>query len=163
MGAQSENPPVEGPGDSVPEYEAILRMVANAPRKFPIPHKVGRKNLEQAFLTSFELIGGVPRLAMWADQNPTEFYRLITKLFPQHMEAKVGVNDTLAAILMRMGRSPQTHEGSVTDAELLPSPEAPALSAPAVDTMVHTREHSHAQDHSSVATRGPVPSSVEAE
>jgi len=29
------------------------------------------------------MIGGVPRFALWADANPTEFYRLYGKLLPQ--------------------------------------------------------------------------------
>lgn len=31
-------------------------------------------------LSVFEQIGGAPRMAAWADQNPTDFY---TKLFPK--------------------------------------------------------------------------------
>lgn len=31
-------------------------------------------------LSVFEMIGGAPRMASWADQNPTDFY---TKLFPK--------------------------------------------------------------------------------
>src|SRR4051812_26206729 len=30
-------------------------------------------------LSTFEMIGGLPRMASWADDNPTDFY---TKLFP---------------------------------------------------------------------------------
>lgn len=93
--------------DEVPEYAEILRRVADSPRNYPIPRKVSRAHLEQAFLTSFELIGGVPRLALWADQNPDKFYALLSKLFPQKMEAKVGVDESLAKILMSMGRAPR--------------------------------------------------------
>lgn len=32
---------------------------------------------------AFELIGGVPRLALWADKNPTEFYKICAKTIPQ--------------------------------------------------------------------------------
>lgn len=101
------------PGE-IPEYSAILAKVASSPRNFPIPRKVSRKNLEQAFLTSFELIGGVPRLALWADANPGQFYALASKLFPQQVQAKVGVDESLAAILMKMGSTPEKPvEGSL--------------------------------------------------
>lgn len=144
-------------GDEVPEYAEILRRVADSPRNYPIPRKVSRKHLEQAFLTSFELIGGVPRLAVWADQNPDKFYALLSKLFPQQMEAKVGVSESLAAILTKMGSPrPTVHDMSnVSDAEIIPpAPVAQPQSIPgysekdtgsipvggATDTMVHTRE-----------------------
>lgn len=103
--------------DEVAEYAQILRQVADSPRNYPIPRKVGRKQLEQAFLTCFELIGGVPRLALWADRNPDKFYALITKLFPQHMEGKVKHEHSLVELLTEMGKAPPMLE--VSDAEVL--------------------------------------------
>lgn len=121
--------------ESVPEYQEILNRVASAPRNYQVPRRVSRRQLEQAFLTSFELIGGLPRLALWADSNPTEFYRLISKLFPQQVEAKIGADESLASILTRMGRVPATLEAQ--DAEVLSVEQRPALDVPA-----HTRtEH----------------------
>lgn len=40
----------------------------------------------RAFQQAFEMIGGVPRLALWADQNPTKFYALYSKLVPSSAE-----------------------------------------------------------------------------
>lgn len=40
-----------------------------------------RKVLE-AFHEAFDLIGGVPRLAYWAHQNPNEFFKLYGKMLP---------------------------------------------------------------------------------
>lgn len=34
-------------------------------------------------LSTFEMIGGLPRMANWADENPTDFY---TKLFPKMIQ-----------------------------------------------------------------------------
>lgn len=44
-----------------------------------------RKRVEQAFLEVFELIGGVPRLALWANQeeNYGEYLKLFAKLMPK--------------------------------------------------------------------------------
>jgi hypothetical protein len=45
-----------------------------------------RKAIEQAFLETFEMIGGVPRLATWAhssDENYGEFLKLLTKFAPK--------------------------------------------------------------------------------
>ena len=45
-------------------------------------------------LSVFEMIGGAPRMAAWADQNPTDFY---TKLFPKMISRsqQVDVSGTL--------------------------------------------------------------------
>ena len=42
-----------------------------------------RQRVVSAFTEAFDLIGGVPRLAMWAHVNPTEFFKLYAKLLPQ--------------------------------------------------------------------------------
>lgn len=44
-----------------------------------------RKDVEQGMLECFELIGGVPRLAIWANdpENYGEFLKLLSKLFPK--------------------------------------------------------------------------------
>ena len=45
-------------------------------------------------LSVFEMIGGAPRMASWADQNPTDFY---TKIFPKMISRsqQVDVSGTL--------------------------------------------------------------------
>lgn len=44
-----------------------------------------RKNIEQAFLETFELVGGIPRLAIWANdpENYGTFLQLMMKLAPK--------------------------------------------------------------------------------
>lgn len=41
-----------------------------------------RMDVVNAFSTAFEMIGGVPRLALWANANPDKFYPLYAKLMP---------------------------------------------------------------------------------
>ena len=50
--------------------------------KFTRTSKVTRQDVVNAFTNAFQMIGGVDRLALWADQNPSEFYRLYGKLLP---------------------------------------------------------------------------------
>jgi hypothetical protein len=52
--------------------------VLTAPRR-----KFERQRFLDAMAEAFEAIGGVTRLAMWADSNPTEFYKLMGKTIPQ--------------------------------------------------------------------------------
>jgi len=64
-----------------------------------IPH-AGRYARE-AVLLAFEMIGGVERMASWAEANPTEFYtRLFTKVITREVEvsASQGVEDLLARL-----------------------------------------------------------------
>jgi hypothetical protein len=42
-----------------------------------------RQRVLQSLDEAFELIGGVPRMAIWAHHNPTEFYKLWGKTIPQ--------------------------------------------------------------------------------
>jgi hypothetical protein len=60
------------------EMSRKCRAVTQAPRR-----KFDRDKFLSAMDEAFELIGGVPRLAHWADQNPTEFFRLMGKTIPQ--------------------------------------------------------------------------------
>ena len=45
-----------------------------------------KENLEN----TFELIGGVPAFALWADNNRSEFYRLYNKVLPLQLEGQDG-------------------------------------------------------------------------
>ena len=59
----------------------------------------------ECVLTAFEMIGGVDRMADWADKNPDQFF---TKLFPKvitkevEVTASAGIEDLLA----QLDRSP---------------------------------------------------------
>jgi len=50
-----------------------------------------RRQIEQAFLESFEMIGGIPRLAIWANDpdNYGQFLQLMMKLSPKEATAAV--------------------------------------------------------------------------
>lgn len=65
-------------------------IVANADAgNPPIPTRVRRQrdgfnrmDVVNAFQNAFEMIGGVPRLALWANQHPDKFFPLYAKLMP---------------------------------------------------------------------------------
>jgi hypothetical protein len=46
-----------------------------------------RKQIEQAFLETFDLIGGIPRLAIWAnnEENYGQFLALLMRMAPKEM------------------------------------------------------------------------------
>lgn len=60
-----------------------------------------RKDMEQGFLECFELVGGVPRLAIWANEpkNYEAFLRLLMKFAPKDLtERGAGVINFVSSI-----------------------------------------------------------------
>lgn len=49
---------------------------------FPKKGNLTRQSVVAAFADAFEQIGGVSRLALWADTHPEEFYKLYARLLP---------------------------------------------------------------------------------
>lgn len=65
--------------------ETQLNDIANAPKKvlkFSRAEKVTRQDVVNAFTNAFQMIGGVYRLALWADSNPGDFFKIFGKLLP---------------------------------------------------------------------------------
>ena len=73
--------------------------------RVPRAKGVNRKQVVQAFQSAFELIGGVPRLATWANENETDFYRLYAKLLPsQNSEAMGEKNEMVIKHVLPRGK-----------------------------------------------------------
>lgn len=73
-------------------WEETLTTLANKPGtqvQVPRSADVKRTQVVNAFLDAFQLIGGTPRLALWGHENPTEFYRLWSKLAPRQLEQEM--------------------------------------------------------------------------
>jgi hypothetical protein len=62
-----------------PELTRLLErgLIGNS-----LPPVLKDSKAAKAFQQAFEMIGGVPRLALWADQNPGKFYQIYSKLVP---------------------------------------------------------------------------------
>lgn len=73
--------------DIVPkdDFEFHLSEQARISRQFAKPTKAKHKLLAAAD-EAFDMIGGVPRFALWADTNPTDFYKLYAKTLPQNID-----------------------------------------------------------------------------
>ena len=57
--------------------------------KKKLPKELKGQKAADAFQHAFELIGGIPRLALWADKNPTAFFSLYSKLIPATVKAQI--------------------------------------------------------------------------
>ncbi|MCJ7432759.1 MAG: hypothetical protein MUO77_04660 [Anaerolineales bacterium] len=77
---------------------------------------VTRADVIAAFYHSFEMIGGVPRLAVWADQNPSDFYKLYGRLLPASSTTEL---DGPQEMVIRMAFTPRAlvAPDRLTDAE----------------------------------------------
>lgn len=67
-----------------------LEAEAEKNSRLPVPHGIKRSRVVQAFNETFELIGGVPRMAIWANQNPSKFYQLYGRLVPPAVQEHAG-------------------------------------------------------------------------
>lgn len=74
------------PTPPIDAVEDTLRTLSTVPR---LPAFARTRNVKEQFQHAFELIGGIPRLAMWAHENPTQFYALYSKLIPQSINQKL--------------------------------------------------------------------------
>lgn len=54
-----------------------------------------RKDVVQSFQSAFELVGGVPRLALWAHENYTDFAKLYARLLPSQSSSALGEANVL--------------------------------------------------------------------
>jgi len=66
------------------ELQPLAEMATsgNGVTRLTLPREVKREKVVHAFQEAFELIGGVPRLAHWADQSPSAFFKLYARLLP---------------------------------------------------------------------------------
>lgn len=64
--------------DALSDTAKLARSIQNPPRR-----KFDRMLFLDSMVEAFEQIGGVRRLTLWADKNPTEFYRLLKATIPQ--------------------------------------------------------------------------------
>ncbi len=70
--------------------EPYLTDHAKVARRLRVETKVPKKQkLLSAVDDTFELIGGGPRLAMWADENYGEFVKLYGKTLPSQIQATI--------------------------------------------------------------------------
>lgn len=64
----------------------LARMQSGVEREW------SRREIQDAFIETFDLVGGVPRLALWANdpENYKDFLNLLMKLAPKEQAADIG-------------------------------------------------------------------------
>ena len=76
----------------VRDWDQTMALIAqpNTVMRIPRNKDFTRKDVVGAFINAFELIGGTPRLALWAHQNETDFYKLYSRLLPSQASQALG-------------------------------------------------------------------------
>ena len=77
---------------TTPDWNQTLTLLSQPGTKLSVPRSQDftRKDVVNAFINAFELIGGTPRLALWAHQNETDFYKLYSRLLPSQASTALG-------------------------------------------------------------------------
>lgn len=106
-----------------PELDTLLTKGLYGKRT---PSELRSKRAAEAFQTAFDLIGGVPRLALWADKNPTAFFALYSKLIPSSVKTDITARITIDAPWMNPNRLSYRDNPPAQDIESIPSlPQLP--------------------------------------
>ena len=88
------------------------------------PAALKSKKATDAFQTAFDLIGGIPRLALWADKNPTAFYGLFSKLIPSTVKGDIHHKIEVIAPWMNPNRLSYRDAANTVDVEAKKVPDA---------------------------------------
>ena len=94
------------PPDSLStEAQALIAYQQRGARP---PKGFTKQDIVTQFNEVFQLIGGVPRLALWADQNPTQFFQLYSKLIPATLKAELSLPPDLEHVTQEQLREMPT-------------------------------------------------------
>ena len=77
------------------DMEPLTSIASGKAIRVPRNPQFSRKDVVAAFQQSFELIGGVPRLALWANDNESEFFKLYARLLPSQASNSLGEANVL--------------------------------------------------------------------
>ena len=75
----------------------MAQLADSNAKRLTVPRSgdLSRKQVVNAFMNAFELIGGTPRLALWAHDNPKEFYKLYSRLLPSQASSALGESNEM--------------------------------------------------------------------
>ena len=93
-------PPLEGELEEEQQtlylnMEPLQRIADGKAIRVPKNPHFSRKDVVSAFQSSFELVGGIPRLALWANDNYSEFAKLYARLLPSQASSSLGEANVL--------------------------------------------------------------------
>lgn len=73
-------------------------------RKKGTPNKTTTA-VKEAFRQAFDDLGGITALVTWAQENPTQFYQLFSKLIPTEIDATLSGKEGAPAVTVKVVKS----------------------------------------------------------
>lgn len=61
--------------------------------------------VKEAFRQAFDDLGGTAALVTWAQENPTQFYQLFSKLIPTEIDATLSGKEGAPAVTVKVVKS----------------------------------------------------------
>lgn len=96
--------------------QVAVKTVSNLPLVSGEQYSHMGKYAGAAIMAAFEMIGGVQRLANWADQNPSDFYtKVMPKVVQRSSTVDVSGTVTIDDAITRLEN--QTQRGDIVDAQ----------------------------------------------
>jgi len=77
-------------GPITPSLAEVEQNLAELAACSKLPSYTRTRNVRLQFQHAFELVGGIPRLAKWANENPDKFFSLYSKLIPAQVTGPDG-------------------------------------------------------------------------
>jgi hypothetical protein len=68
--------------------EELNNALTHAQKHKTLPQYLKTKDARRAFQSAFELIGGIPRLALWANENPDKFFPIYARFLDNPTNAQ---------------------------------------------------------------------------
>lgn len=117
-----KQPEEENVYEKYPALDGMLSDIAQGTRSINrLPRKsYDKQRFLQAIHEAFELVGGVPRLAIWADQNYGDFVKVVGKTLPAVLQQVNIHNPGLVKIVSAIPPSPL--DGEWTEGEFTEGP-----------------------------------------
>ena len=111
------------PRDEWEEAQLRLREMSNEAGQLSVPKGPGvsRKQVVQAFQSAFEMVGGIQRLAIWANDHPTEFYKLYARLLPSQASEALGEKNEMTVVhVIPRGPLDRPNQAGPTERDVTP-------------------------------------------
>lgn len=76
-------------------FDRLAQIAEQARTRVAIPRSPNftRGDVVSAITSVFEMIGGIPRFAVWANENEGEYYKIYAKLMPSQQQVNITVGD----------------------------------------------------------------------
>lgn len=95
-----------------PFFDNVIPTIIGSPRLDP-KREISTRKVNNAIDEAFELIGGIPRFAVWAHNNQDAFYKMWAKTAPRKLD--IDANHTVQFLKPSVAASPLDQDFTEAD------------------------------------------------